>query len=237
MRRLAKTPVYAIGQLDDPSFANDQSAARHTSTAEVIAQQYKALIETPDDTIYTDAQSDIPSSRHLPRHRSSLAPSGPSEPTAKASAHSPASDDGTLVAFDEDAIYFKPLSFPPEPPTPPPRNQARLRRSRPRVDANLSLQICTDLLTRELSTAMVERSPGNDEDISSLQIWVMIEAYERLRDRIREMVLENDDMRKLEPTLDTWLAALYRLHEKISSDSNSTGSHYDVTNLDSEVLD
>lgn len=74
-------------------------------------------------------------------------------------------------------------------------------------------------------------------DISSLQIWVMIEAYERLRDQVLEMGLQNEQVQSLEPMFDTWLSALNSIHDRMTSDAQSYGSHYDVTDLQAEDLD
>src|SRR5262249_15726801 len=108
---------------------------------------------------------------------------------------SPTSDDGTLISFEEDTVYFKPVSFSPEPRSPTHGYSSSLgsnasNASNPFASPdNLSLQICLDLLTRELSSAISDRrqKPGNE--ISALQVWVMIEAFERLRDQVAEMRL------------------------------------------------
>lgn len=75
---------------------------------------------------------------------------------------------------------------------------------------------------------MIERPRGSGEDISSLQIWVMIEAYERLRDQVKD----KEGAQHLEPMFDTWLAALYALHDKLTNDANSFQSHYETTGAD-----
>ncbi|OLN85116.1 hypothetical protein CCHL11_06248 [Colletotrichum chlorophyti] len=264
MRRRAKTPIYAIGQLENPACGRDSTTAERISSVDLIADQYRALLETQETSSNcTDSRSDPLPSRQSSRRQSSLNPSRYSAgetpdglrpdvyqptPQRNVSAYSPTSDDGTLVAFDEEAIYFKPMSFSPEPPEPsesastpppPPRNEARLQR-RPASHSpshNLSLQICTDLLVRELSTAMSSSPQGMGEDVSTLQIWVMIEAYERLRDQVLEMGLQDDEARNMEAMFETWLRALYSIHEKMTNDAQSLGSHYDVTNTKSEDLD
>ncbi|KAF9876020.1 hypothetical protein CkaCkLH20_06466 [Colletotrichum karsti] len=242
MRRRAKTPVYTIGQLEGTPCVKEPVTVDRSSV-DLIAKQYQALIESQDgSSICTDTRPDSLPSRPSSYTRSSLARSQysagelradlqpdvyepPPRSRRRASAHSPTSDDGTLVSFDEEAIYFKPLSFSPEPPSPPPRSRARVQRNTEShaSDHNLSLQICTDLLTKELSTAMLDRQLGSGEDISSLQIWVMIEAYERLRDQVRE----KEGLQNMEPVFDNWLAALYSLHDKLTNDANSHQSHYE----------
>ncbi|KAK1967944.1 hypothetical protein LY78DRAFT_655768 [Colletotrichum sublineola] len=265
MRRRAKTPIYAIGQLESPKFGRDSTVADKVSSVDLIADQYTALLETQDgSSVHTDARSDPLPSRQSSHRRSSLAQSHysasetPAElrpdvyrpaPMRNAPAPPPKPDDGTLVAFDEEAIYFKPMSFSPEfpptpslvssppPPPPPPRNQARLQRSslsQASSNHNLSLQIATDLLSRELSATMLDLSKQKGTDMSSLQVWVMIEAYERLRDRVMETEHQSGDAKNMEAMFDTWLRALYSMHDKMTSDAASRGSHYDEADLGTE---
>ncbi|KXH43189.1 hypothetical protein CSAL01_12595 [Colletotrichum salicis] len=266
MRRHAKTPIYAIGQLENASYGRSAKTAEKVTSVDLIANQYRDLLETQDaSSICTDAHSDpFPLRQSLHSQISSSSSSSSSStttttrsrhsagetpaelrrdifspapaPLRRASAaypRSPRSDDGTLVAFDEEAIYFKPMSFSPEPPStpqPPPRNRARLNRnshSQGASSQNLSLQIAMDLLTRELSTSMLDNSHKTGTDVSSLQVWVMIEAYERLRDQVLEARRQTDESQNLETVFDTWLKALYTLHDQMTSDAASRGSNYD----------
>ncbi|EFQ33500.1 uncharacterized protein GLRG_08779 [Colletotrichum graminicola M1.001] len=270
MRRRAKTPIYAIGQLESPKFGRDSTVADKVSSVDLIADQYTALLETQDNSsVNTDARPDPLPSRQSSHRRSSLSQSHYSvretparlrpdvyrpAPIRNVPAYSPKSDDGTLVAFDEEAIYFKPMSFSPElpstqspsssspPPPPPPRNRARLQRNSSSQASssnhNLSLQIATDLLTRELSATMLDMSKQTETDLSSLQVWVMIEAYERLRDRVMETTeQQSEDAKNMEAMFDTWLRALYNMHDKMTSDAASRGSHYDEAVLGMEDMD
>ncbi|KAK1975957.1 hypothetical protein LZ30DRAFT_785904 [Colletotrichum cereale] len=264
MRRRAKTPIYAIGQLESPKCGRSSMVADKVSSVDLIADQYRALLETQDSSsVHTDARSEPILSRQFSQRRSSLAQPHysagemPAElrpdvyrpaPLRNVPAYSPKSDDGTLVAFDEEAIYFKPMSFSselpptlsPSSPSPPPRNRARLQRnssSQASSNHNLSLQIATDLLTRELSATLLDRSKQTGADMSSLQVWVMIEAYEKLRDRVVEAGQQSENAKNVEAMFDTWLRALYNMHDKMTSDAASRGSHYDEEELGTEDLD
>ncbi|KAK2031424.1 hypothetical protein LX32DRAFT_726557 [Colletotrichum zoysiae] len=270
MRRRAKTPIYAIGQLESPKSGRDSTVADKVSSVDLIADQYTALFETQDNgSVHTDVRSDPLLSRQCSHRRFSLTRSHysaretPAElrpdvyrpaPIRNVPAYSPKSDDGNMVAFDEEAIYFKPASFSPElpstqspsssssppPPPPPPRNRARLQRNSSSQASssnhNLSLQIATDLLTRELSATMLDLSKQPGTDMSSLQVWVMIEAYERLRDRVMETRQQSEDAKDMVAMFDTWLRALYSVHDKMTSDGSSRGSHYDEAGLGMEDL-
>lgn len=114
---------------------------------------------------------------------------------------------------------------------------------------NLSLQICLDLLTRDLSSALTKNSRGDhdpcqrrpwrqESETSALQIWVMIEAYERLRDRLAagegagaEMVPESK--KAMEASLDMWLRSLYTIHDTLNG-SHSPGAsvRYSMSDYD-----
>lgn len=239
MRRRAKTPIFSIGQLE--GIPRPVNALGKTSSVELIAEQYRALLEDPRDSIYSDAHSEPPPSRQgdaggfgLRRQQSSdelhvATPiHAPNHVVDLGS--SPTSDDGTLVAFEEETVYFKPVSFSPEPTSPPYGHS--FPSPSPAPD-NLSLQICLDLLTRDLSSALASRPSRSCPETSALQVWVMIEAYERLRDQVAEARLSRTEMHPLEMMFDMWLRALYTVHDSLTGNSESD---YEVELL-SEDLD
>lgn len=224
MRRRAKTPIFSIGQLENiPRPAN---ALGRTSSVELIAEQYRALIES-QESVLSDSHSEPPPSRdghcapeplsgrvlrrqqssdeldmaspfHAPTHQKTLTGS------------SPTSDDGTLVSFEEDRVYFKPVSFSPEPRSP--QTLPQPTPSEDVLNSNLSLQICLDLLTRDLSSALAGRPSRSSPETSALQVWCMIEAYERLRDQLAPGQAGGP----VAEMFDTWLRALYRIHDDLT---------------------
>lgn len=171
------------------------------------------------------------------------------------------------MGFEEDAIYFKP-AFTMEGLSPIPEDESCYSPlDSPRLemggagpgaqddgdDATLSLQICVDLLGKELASALDQRRQteetsgsgegGDDDDgrgnslgkaagateaaateaktpTSPLQVWLMIEAYERLRDQVATEAKTNNlspgEAQSLEAMFDMWLRALYRVHEGIT---------------------
>ncbi|KAK0641125.1 hypothetical protein B0T16DRAFT_209162 [Cercophora newfieldiana] len=240
MRRRAKTPIFSIGQLD--TIPRPGNALAKTSSVELIAEQYRALLESRA-SVYSDSHSEPPPSRHgqettdsLRRQQSSdelniatpiYAPNHTlqqQQPPLQLGS-SPISDDGTLVSFEEETVYFKPVSFSPEPLSPPSHfdfeDHRRFPSPLPPAPDNLSLQICLDLLTRDLSSALANRPGRNSSETSALQVWVMIEAYERLRDQLADRGSEG-----LETMLDMWLRALYTVHDSLTGRSDS-GSEYE----------
>ncbi|POS69524.1 hypothetical protein DHEL01_v212083 [Diaporthe helianthi] len=162
--------------------------------------------------------------------------------------------DGTLVAFEEDTIFFKPVSFWPEPLSTiregggagEDDNRAShegrhvklgrpLGRPLPQPGA-LSLQIATNLLARELSCAVSNEALRAPTDVRQLQTWVMIEAYEALRDQVLQMALPVDESEALSATFDMWLKALYRVHDDFAR-ATSGPSDSDVEAMRAEDLD
>ncbi|CAI4219442.1 unnamed protein product [Parascedosporium putredinis] len=208
-RRRAKTPVFSIGQLEGISLGHYGSPTKIPPTSELIAQQYRELIDYDADSIYSDAQSEPSPSRqgyrddeYIPRRQRSSDDISSNRVFSSAEvgdaipAASPTSDDGTLVSFEEETVYFKPVS-----------------------PNNLSLQICLDLLARELSTAFSDRRQRPTNEISALQIWVMIEAFERLRDQVAEMRLGISQVSGVETMFETWLQALYTIHDSLATEN------------------
>lgn len=269
MRRRAKTPVHTIGQLEGEAFTRDLfKGGKLTSGPDLVAAQYQALLDPHDpesESIYTNPHSEPPMSRapsldvtaYLKPQLSAgdlqfRKPASPASATAAAVpehaaaaiiANSPAASDGTLVEFDEEAIYFKPLSFSPEPPSPLRvlNSIQDLPHQRPESTVgghgNVGLQICTELLTRELAMAMFDKG-GASSDSSALQVLVMIEAYERLRDVALEMKAQHGDLVGVETMFDTWLGALYTLYDALSGESaHAVPSEHDCAGLPTESLD
>lgn len=228
MRRYAKTPVTRIGQLEgEPSPTRPGHKALDV---EFIAGQYRALLGSRSyEDIQADAdykqdleewhdarsrQNSLDTIRSTVSRRSPVPPKllqGESTPPGlDFDAEGSPTSDGTLVDFEEDAIYFKP-AFSPEALSPIPEDEDC---SPPRADA-LSLQITMELLTRELAGSLRcnNRHQPRDADVPSLQTWLMIEAYEKLRDQVLDMHLPNDEVHALQDMFDLWLRALYRVHE------------------------
>ncbi|KAK3333790.1 hypothetical protein B0T19DRAFT_136936 [Cercophora scortea] len=230
-RRRAKTPIFSIYQLDSeeiPRPGNALASAEKRLSAEVIAEQYRALLESRNSMAReTYSSSSDDEEVHLNRRlqhtpdsttHSLRSPTSPSYPSSDNNT-SPKSEASTLVAFDEETVYFKPISFSPEPISPlfDRRHFLNLSPSRsptpPIPSANLGLQICLDLLTRDLSSSLRRSS-----ETSALQVWAMIEAYERLRDQLQDQDttrLSREEVKALEGVFGMWIKALYAVHASL----------------------
>lgn len=171
----------------------------------------------------------------LPRPLTPPSPPPPPPPGLEFDAEGSPTSDGTLVAFEEDAIYFKP-AFSPEALSPIPESEGSggyLSRSPSpsRGSDALSLQITMDLLTKELAGSLrrSRRQPGGaaatttTTEVPPLQTWLMIEAYERLREQVLGMHLPLGEAHALQDMFDVWLHALYRVHEGLAEGGGGDG--------------
>jgi hypothetical protein len=245
LRRQAKTPILRIGQLEAQARARNMPQvivtkpreADNKVCAEVIAEQYRSLLGS-GESVYEDSHS-APSRPEEHRGlgmRRGHSPTGlpqeteePQSATLKFVSRSPtSSDDGTLVSFQEDTVYFKPVSFSPEPKSPARSYDDFLPACTPPLTPNkLSLQICVDLLARDLGPAVTNRPRRTPTEETALQVWIMIEAYERLREQILDSGLRYDEVLSLEVMFDTWLKALYRVHGSLIGSEQASVSDYD----------
>ncbi|KAK3292724.1 uncharacterized protein B0H64DRAFT_236182 [Chaetomium fimeti] len=234
-----------------------------TSSVELIAEQYNAVLESRYSPEHSDgseppltpqaSEADEPvifrRRRSWDYHQSETS-SRDSPHMAELPERSPISDDGTLVSFQGDAVYFKPLSCSPkqapllfspqsEPPPPPSVPLSLSRQQTSSADDNdndnnndnddddddddddsLGLQISLDLLTHDLSSAIAGRRSRRpcrpSRATSALQVWVMIEAYERMRDQMAELSQSEERARAMRDMFDLWLRALYAVHGDMS---------------------
>lgn len=281
LRRYAKTPVRRVGQLEAAEAADPYSPGAGPG-AESIAEQYRALLKSrshdelrcggagdgPDGSDADMRQISVEAIRGATRRRSPLLPApspspmlgvGPElqpEPDPGPEPRGSPTSDGTLVAFEEDTIFFKPVSFWPEPLSPiregggggggeddshasyEGRHIMRgpsPERPLPQPGA-LSLQIATNLLSRELSCAVSNEALRAPTDVRQLQIWVMIEAYEALRDQVLQMALPPGESEALGASFNMWLRALYRLHDGFARETSGP-SDSDLEAMQAEDLD
>lgn len=134
--------------------------------------------------------------------------------------------DGTLVGFEEDVIYFKPVSFGPSPPaspspetlSPPPHKSSQ---ERPRSKKeNRQLDIGMDLLNSELSSTLARgpRHNKGEDRLSDLQLSIMIDAYENLRERTKNMDnLGSADRENVSRMFDSWVGTLHSIRGSLAS--------------------
>lgn len=237
-RRYAKTPVSHIGQLETHPLLRTQGTSHDVPTIESIAESYRALLESRASSINEAHPAEHHDGLFNPQDPTFVPP--PLEPVTELpeplpARGSPRSDDGTLV--EEDAMdsnntnKHSHVSSTLSSPTRSSYETALDRRATVGSLRSPELQTCLTLLTRELSLAAAATSrqsaqPGADTT-AALQIWVMIEAYERLRDQVlgsHERGVRDGPLRAM---FDTWLTALRSVHDgMVGSDGDRSESNY-----------
>ncbi|PFH62753.1 hypothetical protein XA68_12181 [Ophiocordyceps unilateralis] len=221
-RRRAKKPIRSIGQLE-PVGVN------RTSSVSTIARQYRELVDYPDEATFDQVYAAEFSHGRRPSRRGAVRGLSGSRRRSRL-APSPVSDDGTLVRCEDemaqDVAYGKPVGLAPlatPPATPPPAQREKDAEEVP-AQASVRLQNGMELLVRELASTLESPIGGASQDSSGLQIWVMIEAYERLRDQIIAAEPQNDEAKK---AIDTWLEALQTIHKKLAGEAAMSESEYE----------
>ncbi|APA06829.1 hypothetical protein sscle_02g015990 [Sclerotinia sclerotiorum 1980 UF-70] len=211
--RRAKTPVFFIGQLERKAMEHDPS--------ERLASEYQTVLPQRRISSYLDLHLPLnPAKRTLRKIKSQES----LRDLCKSYAKSPsiASDSETLVGSDrgssprgsiykedekDDTFRFKDVSSPAYEPS---EKTSQLDQ----VDQDISLQICSDLLTSKLTTALHQNhAVGQENKVSSLEILLMIEAYESIR---KELLSDPRDLHvtyAAETALDQWIQALYTIYE------------------------
>jgi len=215
-RRRAKTPVFAIGQLE-------RKALEHKlDPSESIAAGYRCLLP-PRRSIAPQIDLDIPHKPLRPVRKSlrKIKSQESLRDLCKSHSGSPftASDCETLVGSDggtspRHSLYQDELKNNPfDAGTDDLPNPNKISEKSSPVEQDVGLQICSDLLTSKLRTAL-HRQTLNDKKLSGLQILLMIEAYESVREQLREDYQRDKHVMDTEAVLDNWIEALYTIYEE-----------------------
>ena len=235
-RTRAKTPVFAVGQLE--ASRNHRSAA--IDVAEELAKEYRALLpprtETPfgrpEFRVFATLIEPVPSRtqrrglRKIKAQRSLYRLGSPQKP----SRDSTISDSETLVGSEPSS----PLSD--KPPCLKPEHSAgwEKRGNSPILldsqddhhsssDSDVALSICMDLLRNKLAKSVSLQHPLEDGKRSSgLQILLMIEAYETVQRYVRQEIhysrktdASPDRGREVDRILSYWLQVLYSVYDYV----------------------
>ncbi|KAE9366952.1 hypothetical protein N431DRAFT_350646 [Stipitochalara longipes BDJ] len=218
-RRNAKTPVFAIGQLER------KSATQRIDRAQTLAEQYQALLPPRASTPYLiSLPKPAPKeSKKLRKIKCQLSLRDMVKEQSNR-AHSVAySDAETLVGSEQP-------TSPPSPadaefrnvvlPVIDPYEQISFH---PTVCSDdIGLNICVDLLTNELATALFRQHPTEGQDrASGLQILLMIEAYKTIQKNVRQQLCDpqitqemRDHVNSVDKLLRSWLKVLYSVYDQ-----------------------
>ncbi len=242
VRRRAKTPVHHIGQLEaaaqqrrskTPGQNGNMEGVNRMSSVSTIAREYRELAVYPEMDI-----PDVPKidpSYLLEQGIVELPAANSQETHLLGTAHrnhhrasSSLSDDGTLLGSEPDTSFGTCPSL-TRSSSPPTETSDDDEAEEPPALASLRFQIGLELLTKELSTAFADQSGRRrQKDTGSsagLQIWVMIEAYERLREQLDAKPTEESNQAR--DAIDSWIRALYAIHNNMASEGAADGSEYE----------
>ncbi|KAI1131105.1 hypothetical protein F5Y10DRAFT_89808 [Nemania abortiva] len=236
-RRYAKTPVSHIGQLETHPLLRTQGTSQDVPTIESIAESYRALLESRASFL-----SEAANEHSLEKHDDFFTPQDPAlvppplepvaelpEPPLTRGRRSPRSDDGTLVEDDGSDFKHAHVSSLPSSPSRTSYETASpgLERRVAVPTQNTDLQTCLDLLTRQLSSTIHSAPAQPSADTTALQVWVMIEAYEKLRDQVLRTHEGDAQDGPLTAMFDTWLKALHSVHNGMTGgDGARSESNY-----------
>ncbi len=212
-RRRAKTPVFAIGQLEEASMFIDE--------AQALAEQYQSLL--PPRT-FTPYPLNIPNlaPKKFQRFRKMKCQVDLRD-SSKGDSHRVQS-----VAYsDEETLVGSELPTPPHSLTEDHFEEANTHgqsSSEPLAifEDDIGLKICMDLLTTELATALFRQHPAERGDrASGLQILLMIEAYEAIQKNMRQQLCDkyvtqemSEHVRSVDRILRYWLKVLYSVYDQ-----------------------
>ncbi|OAA40170.1 mating-type switching protein swi10 [Beauveria brongniartii RCEF 3172] len=246
VRRRAKTPVHHIGQLEaaqrnrnKPPYRNgNMDGVNRMSSVSTIAREYRELAVYPETNVPDVPKIDPlylmnPDIVELPDAQDKDCQDGrllsASHQNHRRSSSS-VSEDGTLLGSEPDTTSLGSCPSLTPSSSSPPASETSDEGSEPPALASLRFQIGIELLTKELSTAFAANhqssSSRRQKDVGGLQIWVMIEAYERLREQLDAKPAEEEN-KQARDAIDAWIRALYAIHGNIASDGAADESEYE----------
>ncbi|TQV93274.1 hypothetical protein V2A60_010292 [Cordyceps javanica] len=243
VRRRAKTPVHHIGQLEAAQRRRQKSLRPNSnmdginrmSSVSTIAREYRELAVYPEtdipdvpkiDPSYLTGQdiAELPAAQGDDEQNEHLLGASPHNHRRTLSS---VSEDGTLVGSEPDTSFGSCPSLTRS--SSPPAEMSDDEEKPPPALASLRFQIGLELLTKELSTAFADHSGRQQKDgnasSAGLQIWVMIEAYERLREQLDARPAEEN--KQARDAIDSWIRALYAIHNNIASEGAADESEYE----------
>jgi hypothetical protein len=218
-RTRAKTPVFAVGQLER------NSKVPPTDRAQTLSEQYQALLPPRPITPYIEMEHPKLTSK-LRKIKCQLSLRDLIKEHSKR-IHSVAYSDADTLVGSESPI--SPLSLRDGefekaklPIIKPVAHEPAFSDSVAALDDDIGLKICVDLLTNELATALFRHHPAEREDrASGLQILLMIEAYETVQQHVRQQLCDphvkeetKDHVKSADRILKYWLKVLYAVYDQ-----------------------
>jgi hypothetical protein len=223
--RRAKTPVMFVGQLESHQPLYDP--------AQAFARQYSDLLPPRSFTPAIEEQLVKPQRRSIRKIKCQQSLRDLVKEQSRSPRSSSSSDCDTLVGTESPKSPRSPIEkgFPEIArlqliDKPPPRPQALSKKASLDIIKQLhdviGLDLCTNLLTNELATALLQQYPSEHQDqASGPQIRLMIEAYEILQEHVRRELYDafvngqelDSHVQEIEVNLERWLDSLYDLYD------------------------
>lgn len=203
-RQFAKTPVFAIGDLEQAHFMRRNPSSAGSSATSKAAQTHPFLPETLD--------------------ADSLGSTGTIDSTTRQVPHPPGRSPALRRRKSFGALAMGSVS------------------SHLQQDNNITLQICFELLTNELLAATTSLSEGLGTRTSELRLplWLMIEAYEHLRDQLLEWASRNGReagrLERVEMMFEIWVKSLQNIYENLGVILGDAHGLSEVVEMD-EIVD
>jgi hypothetical protein len=230
IRRRAKTPVFAIGQLER------KSTIRPIDKSQILADQYKEILPPRAFTPCADQrQIKRLTPKKLRKIKCQVSLRDLVRDQAKLSSPTTAySDAETLVGSESPPTSplsqkFKDIDKDILPLARTKKTQSSIQDDGRTLSTtssdfsnDIALKITIDLLTNELATALFKHHPAEISDrASGLQILLMIEAYETVQQHVRQRIwdrhvkgMSNDHVQDVEDILERWLKVLYSVYDR-----------------------
>jgi hypothetical protein len=246
LRRRCKTPVLFVGQLESRSRGH-----LHNDPTKCLAEEYRA--ELPPRVFTPSIEPQIQQAksprRRLRKIKCQLSLRDLIKEHANSFSHS---DCETLCGSESPGSATSPTS-----PTksyfevkqlklvdkPPRRMFTPNLQVPPGLDDNIALQMVSELLTNELCSALFKHHPREKGDrASSLQILLMIEAYENLQQQVRREGYDSHlvgrpgdgHVEAVDGILDHWLDVLYAMYDRSQQEKGGCEKIEEVEEIEEE---
>jgi hypothetical protein len=217
-RTRAKTPVYAVGQLER------NSMTRPADKAQTLAEQYQALLPP---RVITPFIFEIPklTPKKLRKIKCQLSLRDLIKEHSTHTHSMAYSEADTLIGSESPTSLPSPIDGDFEKVKLPMimnSHEQAICDSVATLDDDIGLEICVDLLTTELATALFRQHPAEREDrASGLQILLMIEAYETVQQHVRQQLCDprvteemSNHVKSCDKILGYWLKVLYSVYDQ-----------------------
>lgn len=227
-RRRCKTPVLFVGQLERTPEIDPAKCLAEEYRADLPQRAYTPCIELlkPPRRKLRKMKCQVSLRDTIKEHAKSFSYSDSETLVGSESPRSPAS----TISPSKSYFEIKRLNLVDKPPKRMLTPDSQAWDALPGLDDDIALQMCTNLLTTELATALFRHHPTEKQDrASGLQILLLIEAYEAMQQQNRRErydshlngEFEDSHVEAVDLILDHWLNALYAMYDRAQESNKS----------------